>query len=68
MSQIVNLLHLKPGDKIRLTNGNTAEVMSNPMDGFWVTCRHLSSTTDPDLQGTEEMIYAEEIAELIESP
>ena len=66
MSQVVNLLHLKPGTKIRLTNGNIAEVMSNPMDGFWVTCRYLSSTPDPDLEGTEELIYAMDIAEVIE--
>ena len=67
MSQVVNLLHLKPGAKIRLNNGNTAEVMSNPMDGVWVSCRYLSSTVDPDLEGTEELIYAQDIAEVIES-
>ena len=68
MSQVINLLHLQPGTKIRLTNSNTAEVMSNPMDGVWVSCRYLSSTADPDLEGTEELIFAQDIAEVIESP
>ena len=68
MSEVVNLLHLKPGAKIRLTNGNTAEVISNPMDGMWVSCRYLSSTADPDLEGTEELIYAMDIAETTKSP
>ena len=68
MSQVTNLLHLQPGTNTRLTNGDTAEVMSNPMDGVWVSCRYLSTPADPNLEGTEELIFAQDIAEVIESP
>ena len=68
MSQVVNLLHLQPGAKLRLNNGDTVEVVSNQMDGVWVSCRYLSSPSDPGLEGTEDLIFAQDIAELIESP
>ena len=67
MSQVVNLLHLQPGAKLLLTNGDTAEVVSNPKDGVWVSCRYLSSPSDPNLKGTEDLIFAQDISEMIDS-
>ncbi len=45
MSGIINLRLLEPGTTIGLSDGSTAEVVSNPLDGVWVFARYLSSPT-----------------------
>ena len=67
MSEVVNLLQLKPGTKIGMANGSTVEVVSNPGDGMWIFGRYLSSPSDPSLEGTEEMVFAQEIIEVLET-
>jgi hypothetical protein len=64
MSELVNTRELAPGARIGLVDGATAEVVSNPMDGVWVFARYLSSPADPARVGTEEMIFAQDIAEV----
>lgn len=66
MADVVNLLNLAPGDKIGMLNGATAEVMTNPMDGVWIFARYLTSPEDPSLEGSEEMFFAQDIAEVLE--
>ncbi|PYM95175.1 MAG: hypothetical protein DME04_05600 [Candidatus Rokuibacteriota bacterium] len=61
---IVNLRHLQPGARIGLSDGSTAEVVSNPLDGIWVFARYLSSPRDASRVGTEEMIFAQDIVEI----
>lgn len=68
MPEIVNLILLKPDTKIRLTNGATAQVVSNPRDGVWVFARYLSSPGDPSLVGTEDMVFAQDILQVVEAP
>lgn len=68
MSSVINLRLLEPGAKIGLADGSTAEVVSNPMDGVWVVARYLSSPQDPSLEGTEDMVFAQDIAEVLETP
>jgi hypothetical protein len=68
MSEIINLRRLEPGTKIGLSNGATAEVVSNPLDGVWVFGRYLSSPSDVSLVGTEEMLFAQDIVEVLETP
>ena len=68
MSQVVNLLHLQPGTKIGLTSGATVEVLSNPGDGMWVFGRIITSPSDPAQEGSEEMVFAQEIVEVLETP
>jgi hypothetical protein len=68
MSEIINLRRLEPGTLIGLSNGATAEVVSNPMDGVWVFARYLSSPGDASLVGTEEMIFAQDIVEVLATP
>lgn len=65
MPEVVNLMNLEPGDKICMLNGATAEVMTNPMDGVWIFARYLTSPGDPSLEGSEEMFFAQDIAEVL---
>jgi hypothetical protein len=64
MSELVNTRELTPGMQIVLVDGAIAEVVSNPLDGVWVFARYLSSPSDPSVVGSEEMIFAQDIAEI----
>ena len=68
MSSVINLRLLEPGTTIGLSDGSTAEVVSNPMDGVWVVVRYLSSPSDASVIGTEEMIFAQDVVEILETP
>ena len=65
MPDIVNLISIEEGARISTIHGATAEVVSNPKDGVWVFAKYLSSPDDPDLVGTEDMIFAQDIAEVL---
>ncbi len=67
MREVVNLLKLEPGTKIGTADGSTVEVVSNPGDGMWIFGRYLSSPSDPSQEGTEEMVFAQDIVEVLES-
>jgi hypothetical protein len=62
MSELVNARLLTPGMRIVLVDGAVAEIVSNPRDGVWVFARYLSSPADPARVGSEEMIFAQDIA------
>ena len=66
MSEIVNIRLLEPGTKVRLSNDATGEVVTNFNDGVWISVRFLTSPEDPSLEGTEDMVFAQEVLELIE--
>ena len=68
MSGIINLRLLGPGTTISLSDGSTAEVVSNPLDGVWVFARYLSSPNDASVVGTEEMIFAQNVVEILNTP
>ena len=68
MSSVVNLMLLEPGAKIGLANGSTAEVVSNPMDGVWIFARYLTAPDDPSLEGSEDMVFAQDIIQVLEMP
>jgi hypothetical protein len=68
MSGIINLRLLEPGTTVSLSDGSTAEVVSNPLDGVWVFARYLSSPNDSSVVGTEEMIFAQNIVEILNTP
>lgn len=65
MSEVVNLRHLLPGMKLGLANGATVEVTSNPGDGVWVFVRYLSSPHNPSQVNAEDMVFAQEIVEVL---
>ena len=55
--------HLRPGTRLKLTDGSLAEVRENPHDGTWVVCRRL-----PAQEGAEdELIIVDDIAEVLAS-
>ncbi len=66
MPEIVNLITLKEGARIATVHGATAEVVSNPKDGVWVFVNYLTSPDDPTLEGTEDMIFAQDIVEVLD--
>jgi hypothetical protein len=68
MSEIVNTRELAPGMQIVLVDGAVAEVVSNPLDGVWVFARYISSPSDAAVVGSEEMIFAQDIAEIRATP
>jgi hypothetical protein len=68
MRGIINVRQLEPGTTIGLSDGSTAEVVSNPLDGVWVFARYLSSPHDASVVGTEEMIFAQDVVEVLEQP
>jgi hypothetical protein len=68
MSGIINLRLLEPGTIISLSDGSTAEVVSNPLDGVWVFARYLSAPNDASMVGIEEMIFAQNVVEILSTP
>lgn len=68
MNEVVNLMLLEPGTNIMVAHGATAEVLSNPMDGVWVFVKYLSSPGDPTLEGTEDMVFAQDVVRVLEQP
>jgi hypothetical protein len=62
---VINLVMLEPGDKVRLKNQAVAEVVANPKDGTWIFLRYVESPDDLSLIGSEEMVFADDILELI---
>ena len=68
MNEVVNLMLLDPGANIMVSNGAIAEVISNPKDGVWVVVKYLSSPSDPTLEGTEDMVFAQDVVRVLETP
>lgn len=65
MAEIVNLITIAEGATIATVHGATAEVISNPKDGVWVVAKYLTSPDDPQLVGSEDMIFAQDIAAVL---
>lgn len=62
---MINVLTLEPGMRVRLVDGATAEVVSNPRDGIWILLRYLTGP-DPSAQSNgEALVFAENIVELL---
>jgi len=64
---MINVRLLEPGTRVALSDGSTAEIVSNPRDGIWVFARYLASASDASLVGTEEMVFAQDIVEIRET-
>jgi hypothetical protein len=68
MTEPINIRLVGPGSRIVLDDGAIAEVVSNPLDGVWVFARFLSSPGDPARVGNEEMVFAQDVIEIRETP
>lgn len=62
---MINVLELEPGMQVRLVNGATAAVVSNPRDGIWILLRYVTVPELPVQSGVEELVFAESIVELL---
>ena len=60
----VNVRDLVVGMRVVLVNGAEAEIVANPNDGVWLFARYVSAPADPALVGQEEMIFAQDVAEV----
>lgn len=71
MADIVNLIELKPGQRVRLRDGVAAMVVSNPRDGVWLFVRYLAHPDEPAAAGAddaEDMVFAQDVTELLPEP
>jgi hypothetical protein len=66
MSRLINVMLIERGKKIVLADGATAEVISNPRDGVWLCARYVDFPGKPSLVGTDEMIFAQDVVELLD--
>jgi hypothetical protein len=64
---LINVLTLEPGTRLRLVGDAIAEVMANPQDGVWLLLRYIAAPSNPSQIGSEEMVFAEDVLEVIES-
>ena len=64
MSDPVNIRDLAVGTRVMLGSGAEVEIVANPKDGVWLFARYLASADDPEVVGTEEMIFAQDVVEV----
>jgi len=64
----VNLRELTPGTRVRLINGQEAEIRENPADGMWVFGQILDASGAPASDSDEEPIFAHDIVAIVEPP
>jgi len=57
----MDLYDLQVGDRIRLTDGTIAEVISETEDGRSIRVRHIESPNNPSRVGSEELCSEDEI-------
>ncbi len=63
---MINVADLELGTKLGLKGGITAEIIENPGDGMWVMVRYTAARDDPGAVGTEELVHADQILEVLE--
>ena len=61
---MINVLDLKPGDRLELRENIVAEVTQNMEDGMWVEVRYLEAPKEADL-GLIELCHAQDIVAIL---
>jgi hypothetical protein len=59
----MDLYDLEPGDRVRLTDGTIAEVISQTEDGRTIRVRHLESPDNPSQTGSVQICTEDKIVE-----
>jgi hypothetical protein len=62
---MLDLMTLKPGDRLLLQKGIVAEVTANMGDGQWVEARLIEVPERPADAGTVELCHAQDIVKLL---
>jgi hypothetical protein len=62
----MDLFDLEVGDRVRLTDGTIAEVISQTENGRWIRVRHIESPNNPSQAGSEQDCSEDEIVERID--
>lgn len=60
---MINLYHVKAGERVRLKDGRIGEVVENIGDGQWVEVRFGGEAPDEE----PELVHSQDIAELVDS-
>jgi urease accessory protein UreE len=60
---MINVLDLRPGDKLQLQDGALAEVVENMEDGMWVQVRTLAPNGSDE--ETVELCHAQDIIKVL---
>src|SRR5262245_24841845 len=62
---MLDLMTLKPGDRLLLQKGIVAEVTENMGDGQWVEARLIEAPEKPSDVGTVELCHAQDIVKVL---
>ena len=62
---MIDLMTLKPGDRLLLQKGIVAEVTENMGDGMWVEVRLIEVPQRPDDIGAVELCHAQDIVKVL---
>ena len=57
----MDLFDPEVGDRVRLTDGTIAEVVSKTVEGRWILIRHIESPGNPSLAGSEQLCSEDQI-------
>ena len=63
----MDLYDLQVGDRVRLTDGTIAEVISETADGRSIRVRHIESPNNPSRAGSQELCSEDEIEERVDA-
>lgn len=67
VSGLPNVRPLQPGRRLKLISDALVEVIDNPHDGMWTRVRYIESPNDPLLVGSEELVFTQDVAEILEA-
>ena len=65
---MINVLDLRPGDRLQLQDGGVAEVVENMEDGMWVQVRYLSASGQIGQTDDLELCHAQDIVKVLPPP
>jgi len=63
---MMELWSLKPGERVRTTDGAVAEVVAGTQDGQWILVRCVEYADEPPLVGTEDLAHQGELVSGVE--
>ena len=62
----LDLVAIPEGARVKLRDGEIAEVVDNPRDGMWILLRFLEAPDNPGRVGTEELVFWADVLGVLE--